>query len=47
MFGGGSGIFSLQYSVFLLAIFNIPTFNIPIPTFTNLKYSFPLFQYSF
>ena len=38
--GGGRGIFSLQYSIFLLAIFNIPTFNIPIPTFIHLKYSF-------
>ncbi len=39
-FGGGRGIFSFQYSIFLLAIFNIPTFNIPIPTFIHLKYSF-------
>ena len=39
-FGGGRGIFSFQYSLFLLAIFNIPTFNIPIPVFTYLKYSF-------
>ena len=31
----GSKIFSFQYSIFLLAIFNISTFNIPIPIRAN------------
>ena len=43
--GGGSRVFSFKYSLFLLAIFDIPTFNIPIPTLPSLNIlsNFPVF----